>query len=249
MKRSTFARFALFMLVLTAPVSRAQEVYSPSSEYDEQARVLVGSMGGSGFGNYFLGLIAGVEIPFAHRYELDLEETFSPIERHVALGSGWANRVSAGGHFWLTKGFGLNGSAEYSNYSVRSASKGGDYAFIGVTWRKIAWGIPARFSLDYIREFKNGISANGTESAHLQGGDFALVARMGCSRSVCSRMVFDYQAGHVLTQSNPICDGTYGKTGGPNGGPCNRTGAWSGGATGSIVVEFPSHRGYEDAAF
>jgi hypothetical protein len=248
-KRSIFATFALSMLVLFAPVSRAQELYGPSSQYDEKARVLVGTVGGSSFGNYFFGLKAGVEVPFAHRYELDLQDTFSPIESHIALGSGWANQVSAGGHFWLTKGFGLNGRAEYSNYSVTTASKGGDYAFIGVTWRKVAWGIPARFYFDYIREFKNGISANGTESAHLQGGDFTMAFRMGCSRSVCTRMVASYQAGHVLTQSNPICDGTYGKTGGPNGGPCYRTGAWSGGATGSFVVEFPRHHGYEDVAF
>jgi len=237
------------MLAFFAPVSRAQAPLSSSSRYDEQTRVLVGTVGGSGFGNYFFGLEAGVEIPFAHRYELDSHEAFYPIERHVALGSGWANQVSVGGHFWLTNGFGLNGRAEYSNYSVGTVSKGGDYAFGGVTWRKVAWGIPVRFYFDYVREFNNGISANGTESAHLQAGDFRMVARMGCSTSICSRIEFDYQAGHVLTQSNPICDGTYGITGGPNGGPCYRSGAWSGGATASFVVEFPRHRGYEDLPF
>lgn len=249
MRQNAFAALALLILVLFVQVSRAQELYSPSSQYDDKARVLVGTAGGSSFGNYFFGLRAGVEVPFAHRFELDLQDTFSPIERHISLGSGRANQVSAGGHFWLTKGFGLSGSAEYSNYSVTAASKGSDYAFIGVTWRKVVWGIPARFYFDYIREFKNGISANGTESAHLQGGDFAMAFRMGCFRSICRRIVFDYQAGHVLTQSNPICDGTYGKTGGPNGGPCYRTGAWSGGASGSFIVEFPRHRGYGDLAF
>lgn len=250
MKRVTFATFVLCMLVVYAPAGRAQELLSSPPEYDERARVLVGSVGGSSFGNYFFGLNAAVEIPFAHRYELDLLDTFSPIESHIAIGSGWANQVSAGGLFWLTKRFGLNGSAEYSNYSVTTVSKGGDYAFLGVTWRKkISWGVPARFSLDYIREFKNGISANGTESAHLQGVDFGFAARIGCSRSFCRRLVFDYQIGYVLTQSNPVCDGTYGITGGPNGGPCYRTGAWSGGATASFVLEFPGNRGYEDVGF
>ncbi len=246
MKRFTFGTIALFILVLFTPVGKAQEL---DTQYDEQARVLVGSTLGSFFGNNAFGVTAGAEIPFARRYELDLGETYSPLESHVALGSGSANRTSVGGHFWLVKDFGLNGSAEYSSYSVTTASKGGDYAFIGVTWRTFAWGIPTRFSFDYVRQFNNGISANGTESAHLQGADFSLVARLGCSGLLCSRAEFDYQVGHVLTQSNPICDGTYGITGGPNGGPCYRTGAWSGGASGSFVFEFPRHRGYEDSAF
>ncbi len=240
---------ALLMSVLFAPVGRAQALISSPPQYDESTRVLVGTVGGSSFGNYFFGVSAGVEIPFARRYELDSQETFSPSESHVALGSGWANQISAGGHFWFTKAFGLNGSAELSNYSVTTASKDGNYVFGGVTWRKIAWGVPARFSLGYVREFNNGISANGTESAHLQGGEFLIIARMGCSGSTCRRVEFNFQAGHVLTQSNTICDGTYGITGGPSGGPCYRTGAWSGGATGSFVVEFPRHRGYEDDAF
>ncbi len=249
MRRSILATFVVFTLVFFAPVSRAQALFNPSPRYDEQARVLVGTDGGSSFGNYFFSLKAGVEIPFAHRYELDSDDAFSPFERHVALGSGWANQISLGGHFWLTNGLGLNASAEYSNYSVGIVSKGSDYAFGGVTWRKVAWGIPMRLYFDYVREFNNGISANGTESAHLQGGDFRMVARMGCSTSICSRMEFDYQAGHVLKQSNPICDGTYGITGGSNGGPCYRLGAWSGGASASFVVEFPRHRGYEGVAF
>ena len=206
-------------------------------------------MAGSSFGNDFFGVTTGVEIPFAHRYELDLGDMFSPVEHHIALGSGRANKASAGGRVWLTKGFGLNGSAEYSSYNVTTASKGADYAFIGVTWRKIAWGNPARFSLDYVREFRNGISANGTESAHLQGGDFSMVFRLGCSILFCSRIVVDFQAGHVLTQGNPICDGTYGNTGGPNGGPCHRGGVWSGGSMGGFVFEFPHHRGSEDTPF
>jgi hypothetical protein len=249
MKRYTLGTIALLILVVFAPVSRAQEFNSSSSQYDEQARFLVGSIVGSSFGNELFGVTTGVEIPFARRYELDLVDTFSPFENHVALGSGRANKASAGGHFWLTKGFGLNGSTEYSSYTVTSASKGADYAFIGVTWRKIAWGNPARFSLDYIREFKNGISANGTESAHLQGGDFSAVFRLGCSTLFCSRVVLDIQAGHVLTQGNPVCDGTYGNTGGPNDGPCPRGGAWSVGSMGGIVFEFPRHRGYEDTPF
>lgn len=249
MKRSILVTLALFMLVFFAPVGRAQALFSPTSDYDEQTRVLVGTMVGSSFGNYFFGLKGGIEIPFASRYELDSQETISPFERHVALGSGWANQVSAGGHLWLTKGFGLNFSAEYSNYSVTTVRKGGEFVFGGVTWRKIAWGVPARFSLNYIREFNNGISANGTESARLQGGEFLMVARMGCSGFVCSRVEFDFQAGHVLTQGNPICDGTYGITGGPNGGPCFRTGAWSGGATMGFILEFPSRPGNEDIAF
>jgi hypothetical protein len=211
---------------------------------EAQTRVLVGAESGSSFGNLFLGAQARVEVPFARRYELDLGDTFSPLESHIVLGHGWSNQVSAGGHYWITQGFGLNGRAEYSNYSVTQANKGLAYAFGGVTFRKVAWGSPARFSLDYIREFNNGISANGTESSHLQGGEFQIENRLGCSKNMCFRLGFDFEAGHVLNQGNPMCDGTFAEA-----VSCPRTQAWAGSFIGSFLLEFPRRQGHENETF
>jgi hypothetical protein len=55
--------------------------------------------------------------------------------------------------------------------------------------------------------------------------------------------------GKVLGQSNPQCDGTFGITGGPNGGPCYRTGLFGGGVTASVSLEFPRRKGRENDVF
>ena len=218
----------LVLALLVSPVLHAQ------------VRVLAGATGGSSLGNLSLGPAVGLEVPFGGRLELDLSDTFSPFESHVALGHGWADVASAGGHVWLTPGFGLNGSFEHSEYHVTGASKGYEYALGGVTWRRKAWGAPARLSLDYLRELHDGISADGTETDHVQGGEFTLEARLGCSGPLCVRMTSQFGAARVLTQSNPQCDGSF-------GGPvtCPRPGVWAGIFQLGLLLEIPRRRGHE----
>lgn len=214
-----------------------------------QTRVLFGVEGGQSFDNSSVGVTAGLELPFAKHYELDLKDTFSPIESHVALGGGRANRTSAGGRIWFTEHWGVVGSAEDSMYDVTKVTKDGNYAFGGISYRGIVGGAPARFSFQYVRQFNNGITASGLESSHLQGLDFGYTMRFGCVGAFCIRTSEDFIAGRVLTQSNPQCDGTFGNTGGPGGGPCPRGAAFGGGVTASLVLEFPRHRGHEHDVF
>jgi hypothetical protein len=263
MKRCIFAVFALLCLCV-APSGHAQTsqvIYDPTV-YDNHTRFLVGVTGGSVYSNLFVALNAGVEIPIKNRFELDFNDGFSPVikvgtvsipfEEHLGQGVGWGNNVRGGGILWVTKSVGLNSSVEYSNYST-NIYKGSGYAFGGVTLRRMAWGVPARFTFDYVRQFNNGIFPNnvsGTETAHLQGADFGLTTRMGHLGPSIVRMVVSFQAGHVLTQGNPVCDGTFGVTGGngPNGS-CPRTGAWAGGASGGVIFEFPRHSNLENNPF
>jgi hypothetical protein len=214
-----------------------------------QTRVLVGVAGGQAFDNSSLGVTAGLEIPFAKHYELDLKDTFSPFESHVALGGGRANIASAGGIIWFSPAWGITGRVEDSNYNVTKVTKDADYAFGGVVYRGLTLGLPARFTFSYLRQFNNGITPTGLESSHLQGGDVGFTVRLGCLGAVCVRTSEDFVFGRVLTQSNPVCDGTFGVTGGPGGGPCPRTAAFGGGMTASVSIEFPRHRGNEYDVF
>ena len=213
------------------------------------ARFLTGVQTGSSFGNLFMGIVAAVELPITRRFELDLRDVFDPVEQHYPYGNGWANQATGGGIIWVTRAVGLNASYEYSNYHTQRLSKHGDYFYGGVTYRTAKPGIPMRFTFDYLREIHNGIDATGTESAHLQGGQFNLDMRVACHLNLCFRVQFDFKVGRVLTQGNPICDGTLGVTGGPGGGPCPRTAASSGAFTGAVLVEFPRRRAMEQLAF
>lgn len=262
MKRTILAVLAI--LFVFAPVIRAQTTPNPAVIYpsplnnnDVHARFLAGFEGGSSFGNMFLSVTAGAEIPFAKRFELDLGDSFSPLEEHIALGHGWANVAQGGGIVWITKGkaVGLNGSVTYSNYNTDIA-KGGYYSHSGVTYRTYAWGVPTRFTFDYFREFDNGIAcgtraacllpgANGTETDHVQGGEFGFAARMGSVGPSVVRLTFTTSVGHTLTQGNQACDGSLGVYI-PS---CKRGSAVSGGATMGVVFEFPRRRGYEDSLF
>lgn len=208
-----------------------------------QTRVLAGVSGGDSFNNYSFGVSGALEIPFAKHFELDLKDTFSPIEKHVALGTGRANISNAGGHIWLTKSFGVNGAAEYSTYNVTKVSKGAAYAFGGIIYRRILFGSPVRLSFDYIRQFNNGITKSGVESSHLQGASIKADVRMGCSGPVCFRLVEDFVMGKVFTQGNPQCDGSYGAV------TCPRGSAFGGGFTGSFYLEFPRRKSTENEAF
>jgi hypothetical protein len=198
---------------------------------------------------------------------VDINDSFSPFESHVALGHGWANNLSAGGIVWISKGksLGLNGSTDYSNYSV-SISKGSYYAHGGLTYRTTAWGSPARFTFDYFRQYKNGIACgtvatcaivnengsltirpgvNGTETDHIQGGEFGMAVRMGSVGNSIVRLTFSTSVGKVFTQGNEACDGSLGVYL-PS---CKRGSTVSGGAEMGLVFEIPRHRGYEDSLF
>jgi hypothetical protein len=213
------------VLLIFVPQIKAQDVF-------------VGANGGGLYNNYFLNVTAGVELPYAKILETDIRDDFAPLESHTQLGHGWANIGSLEQDGYITKSFGLSGKVEYSSYSTKIV-KASDYVFGGIVIRKMAWGAMTKFHFSYVREFNNGISANGTETSHLQGGDFFLQSEMGCSKKFCYRLEADFQAGRVLTQSNPVCDGTYGIIGGPNGGPCYRTPAWGGGASMGFTMVFP----------
>ena len=68
------------------------------------------------FDNYSAGVTGAIGDPFLKHFELDLKDTFSPIEEHVALGTGRANDTAAGGFIWVNSKFGFNGSA--TDYDV-----------------------------------------------------------------------------------------------------------------------------------
>lgn len=203
-----------------------------------QTRVLFGVTGAQAYDNSSVGVTAALEIPFLTRYELDLKDTFSPFESKVALGGGRANIAGAGGFVWLTENWGLTGRVEDSSYNVTKITKDADYAFGGLAYRGIVGGLPARFTFQYIRQFNNGITPSGVESSHLQGFDFGFSVRYGCFGFVCVRNSTDFSAGRVLTQGNPVCDGTFGVTGGngPNGS-CPRGSALGGGVQMTIALE------------
>jgi hypothetical protein len=231
MKRASVLGF-LFLLFMMLP-----------GHLHAQSRWLLGVEGGDTYDNYNFGVTGSAEIPFAKHFELDLKDTFSPIESHVALGQGRANITRAGGFIWLTKSWGLNGWAEDSMYDVTKVTKDADYASGGLTYRSLVGGMPARFSFNYIQQFNNGVT-NGLETSHLQGFDFGYTTRFGCVGIACVRMSADLQFGKVLTQGNPVCDGSFG-----GAITCPRGAAFGGGAQASVALEFPRHRGHEYEVF
>jgi hypothetical protein len=266
MKRTILA--VLAVLFLFAPLSRAQSttpttnpavIYpAPLNEYDNHVRGTFGFTGGSIYGNDFLDMSVGVEAPFAKRFEADASYTFTPIEHKIGIGFGTAQGYRVGGIVWVLKNLGVNGSFVHSSYNVAqkgapNLAKAGEDVFGGLTYRRIAWGVPVRFTFDYVRQINNKCAdivyvgskpVNCIESNYLQGGDFNMVARMGSKGPFIIRMVMDLQVGRVKNQGNPQCDGTF-------GGPdiCPQTSTTAGGASGGVVFEFPRHRGYEDSPF
>ncbi len=208
-------------------------LFAGQANCSAQSKYIVGAAGQAAFDNYSAGVLAGVEVPFAKHFELDLKDTFSPIESHVALGTGRANNTSVGGYIWLNSKLGLNGAATDSMYDVTKVAKDANYAFGGFALRTVLGGLPSRFTFDYVRQFNNGISATGLETSHLQGGDVGFTAVFGCTQHFCVRTAEDLVFGRVLTQGNPQCDGAF-------GGPvtCQRTSAMGGGVTGSIQFVF-----------
>lgn len=227
MRRALIGILFLFFAFLFTPVTHAQ------------TRVWIGPAGGDDFNNISLGVNVGLAVPFASRYELDLEDTFSPIESHIALGHGSANSFFADGFGWFNDHWGLNGAVNVSSYKTAQVDKTSDYWFAGPAYRGVFEGLPVRFTFNYMQQFKNGITADGTESDHLQGFDLNYTVRYGCTNRFCVLQSWDFDGGRVLTQGNPQCDGSLGLL----IRSCARGIAAGGGFSTSITFEFPHRRG------
>lgn len=214
-----------------------------------QTRLLVGVEAADNFGNYTFGPMASVEVPLGKHLEWDGKAAYSPLASHIAIGSGYSYGISASGIGWLTNTWGLYGGINDGAYKAVSKTsvvhKSQPHVFGGFVYRGLLDGLPSRLFFGYTREIQNGISSNGTESSHLNAFNVDYKVRFGCKGAACFRVDIDNYAGWVLNQSNPVCDGTYGVTGGPNGGPCPRRKTLSGGVSGSFTVEFPRPRGHE----
>lgn len=224
-----------------------------------QTNFLIGATGGDVYSNVYGGLVGRVEVPFAKRLELDIDGELSPrislngytinLEKKLNLGTGFGYTVGTTGRVYFTHAWALDGGIEESAYSVTATSKAQYFTKGGFTYRRIWLGVPTRFTFDYIREVANGIQSNGDESSHLQGGSVTIEGRLGCASVMCFRMSTNIQGGRVLQQGNPVCDGTFGTTGGPNGGPCPRAASTSGGASMSLYLEFPRRKATENNPF
>jgi hypothetical protein len=208
-----------------------------------QTRVLAGAQGGQAYSNTHLGVLAGIEIPFAHRFEFDLSDRFSPYESHTALGTGTANIASAGGILWMSKSIGVTGSLNTSEYAVTKLRKSVYSTTGGVVFRKQWSGIPSRLEFDYVRDLP-GKMINRVEPSYLQAGRVGLTTRLGCSGAICYRLGWEFEGGIVKNQSNPQCDGTL-----PGPVTCPRNVSVSGGVQVVFAIEFPRRRQTENEAF
>lgn len=204
-----------------------------------QTRILLGGAGGSEFGNDSGGFKASIEQPFSRRYEIDLSDTFSPLENHIGFGHGTANVARVVGDLWVSLHFGISGGGEFSDYHVTQLTKGGYSALAGPILRLKVRGIPMRIGVSYAGQFHNGTNSLGVETNHLQGAMFTLTSRMGCVGAVCFRLGEEIVSGHFLQQGNPVCEAT----------TCPRQGSTGGGAQVSFAVEFPRPRGRENDIF
>lgn len=212
-----------------------------------QSRVLVGPAGTAG-PNMALGSVVSLEVPSLHRYEIDLKDTFYPLEWHVGLGTGLANVARTGGIAWITSRVGIDGSWERSSYGVTDVSKTAYYTFGGIVFRFIGAGHPVRLRFDYIRQIANGISPDGVETNHVQGVESGLDVRK-CTKSVCFRLTDEFEFTHILNQGNPVCDGTWGNGLQAGIAPCHRSGSIAANANMSLAVEFPRRRSTENLPF
>jgi hypothetical protein len=204
----------LVVLLLGALVCSAQD----------KSTVLIGASGGESFDNLSLGPTVEVRVPFGFRvtksnafpawnqgydrFELNLRDTFDPLESHIALGSGYDNVATVEPVLWLTKGFGLDGRVDWSQYHVTAASKHSTYVYEGIATRGVWLDAPVRVMLDYFREVNNGVYGRGIETSHLQGGSLYLEAQVGCSKHACYYTTLETAIGGLLEQGNPACDGS-----------------------------------------
>jgi len=233
------ALFVLLALLSVVSVSKAQTI-------EITPRVLIGGTGGTEFGNSYIGVLTAVELPIKH-FELDFSNTFDPYVSHVSLGKGYDNHVEGTGIFWLRK-VGFFGGVDYSMYHT-DISKAAEFARGGVVLRNDFAGVPARFFFTYTHELNNGVfphTSTGTETPRLQSGSVQTEIRLQCNRrgNSCLRLSASFDVGVVKNQSNPVCDGSLGTTGGENGGPCYRKFTLTGGASFGLSWEI-RHKSYD----
>ncbi len=223
-----------FLLLLALMFFGLTEMHAQTTGY-------IGVGGGDDFDNLNAGIIGGIEVPVTKHFEVDLFENFSPFESHVKIGKGFSNLTSGEGIVWFSDHWGLDGRADYSMYAITGLTKRAYYGFGGLAYSGHVAGAPASITIDYFREFHNGVYADGIETNHLQGAEFDFTVRLGCTGPVCWRAMEYVDIGRSLTQGDPYCDGSIGpKTCG------NRGSGIGGGFTGGIAIEFPRRRWHEN---
>jgi hypothetical protein len=176
----------------------------------DKPSVLIGASGGESFGNLSLGPTVEIRVPI-RRSELNLRDTFDPLESHIALGGGYDNVATVEPVLWLKHGFGLDARVDWSQYHVTDISKHDSYVYGGIAMRGQWLDAPIRVMLDYFREVNNGVYGRGIETSHVQGGSLYLEAQVGCSKHVCYYTTLETAVGALLEQGNPQCDGSFSK--------------------------------------
>lgn len=228
------------------------------SSSQAQTRVLVGVGGGDLYSNVYGAVLGGIELPIGNHLEIDGGGQLSPrvslagftinLEKKLNLGTGWAYNYDGVGRVWLTHSFGLDAGIVRSGYAVTATSKNENFVNAGISYRRVWFGTPTRFTFDYKQEITNGLLPNGDETNNLKGGSVTIDTRFGCASVLCFRFRTNIQGGVVSNQGNPACDGS----GAPNPQHlplCPRSKATSGGASFNLLLEFPRHKGTENDPF
>jgi hypothetical protein len=243
------AILSTLVLLLGASATRADDLSTsmspqPPKVSNNGPRLLFGGDGGYAFGNTFIGAEAGIEAPLGAHFEANFSGQFFPFESHVALGRGFSYSIQPGAIIWINKTSGFEASYHHNAYSVTRERKSNDFVYSGYVYRHTMFGFPTRFHFGYMREVNNGISANGTETNHLQGAAFSFDSIEGCTTHFCVRDKFTWLTGRVLDQANPVCDGTfgYGSQFKPPMPACPRTSTPSGGFEFNLMFQFSRKR-------
>ena len=206
-----------------------------------QTNFTVGVSGADAFDNLSAGVTAGIDPTFLKRVQVSLYDIYSPYEVKVGLGQGHANIASAGLIGWVRPTFGFEGKIEDTGYSVTQVSKTAFDVLGGFVKKTYLFGVPTRIGAGGVFEINNGI-VNGVETNHMEGAYIRLDGRMYCSSTACLRIIEQFEAGHVLTQGNPLCDGTIGNGSQVGFSPCPRKGAFGGGVSLSLVLDLHRHQ-------
>lgn len=221
----------------------AGSVESGGAAADAKPEFLIGIQVGRSVGNAWFGGSASAALPFGHRFEALIGESFSPLEAHFPYGTGWSASTTAGGVAWLNDKWGIIGDLQYSAYSVTALRKASWYWQSGPAYSLNFFGYPTEISMLYTQQFRNGINAaTGVETSHFKGAVVSLSSRIGCAGVACFIWTLQVNGGHVLNQGNPICDGTFGNGSQARLSPCPRSASSSGGVAASISLELPRRR-------
>ena len=227
----------LLSLILSVPTVKSQTVNATTAN---AASVTAGISGADDFDNLSAGITLGLNVPIK-RFEFNLADTYSPYETHIGLGSGYANIATFTSTVWATNRFGITGKIEDSGYSVTDVSKTAFYVLGGASI-KVNWlSVPTRFGFGYAGQFNNGI-VNGIETSHLHGAYFSVEGHPYCAKSWCIKIQEMFTMGQVLTQGNPVCDGTLGNGSQAGISPCPRGKATGGGVEMNLLFERYLHK-------